>query len=457
MAEWAGRFDVIWLMGVWEPSPKGERIAKAHRGLNEEIRAVLPDAKKADVVASPYAIKSYRVNSKLGGEAALGRFRNKLRRRGLHLMLDLVPNHMAPDHPWVTSHPGRFVQGTEEDLRQAPQNFFRARTRAGARIFAHGRDPYFDGWSDTVQINVFSPDARKAMIAQILGLTKLCDGLRCDMAMLLLNRIFKQTWGDRAGPEPATEFWADVISAVRARRKDFLFLAEVYWDLESDLQKLGFDFTYDKRLGDRLRDGHAAPIRAHLEAGPEFHARSAHFLENHDEPRAAAVFLGDRFRAAAVITYALPGIRFFYEGQLEGRQAKIPVQLRRRPHETPDPDVSEFYEKLIAALPTGAAWEQSWQMLESLQAWEENFSHERMFCFWWENGKDRRLAVANYAGDPSQCRVRLPLPEGPTTIRFRDLLSDRTYDRDAGDVRSNGLYLDLGGYDVHLFALTQQP
>ena len=97
-------------------------------------------------------------------------------------------------------------------------------------------------------------------LAQIAGL---CDGVRCDMAMLLLPEVFERTWGIQAGP-----FWPRAIDAVRQRHPGFLFMAEVYWDLEWTLQQQGFDYTYDKRLYDRLRDGHAAsgagaPARRH--------------------------------------------------------------------------------------------------------------------------------------------------------------------------------------------------
>jgi hypothetical protein len=34
----------------------------------------------------------------------------------LRLILDFVPNHMAPDHPWASEHPDYFVGGTEEQL-----------------------------------------------------------------------------------------------------------------------------------------------------------------------------------------------------------------------------------------------------------------------------------------------------------------------------------------------------
>ena len=106
------------------------------------------------------------------------------------------------------------------------------------------------------------------------------------MAMLVLPDVFERTWGIAAPGVLAPS----APSAVRAKVPDFLFLAEVYWDLEWTLQQQGFDYTYDKRLYDRLVEGHARPVREHLRAGLDFQDRLARFLENHDEPRAAATF-----------------------------------------------------------------------------------------------------------------------------------------------------------------------
>ncbi len=110
-------------------------------------------------------------------------------------------------------------------------------------------------------------------------------------------------------------------------------MAEAYWDLEYRLQQQGFDYTYDKRLYDRLRAGQTGPVRGHLCADAEYQRKSVRFLENHDEPRAAAVFPLGQHRAAAVMTFFVPGLRFFHEGQLEGRRVHVSMHLGRRPVE----------------------------------------------------------------------------------------------------------------------------
>ncbi len=201
----------------------------------------------------------------------------------------------------------------------------------GKRVFACGRDPFFPAWPDVLQLNAFQPGLRQAVVDTISSIAGQCDGIRCDMAMLLLNSVFERTWGQRAGQQPATEYWADVIPTIKKVHPDFLFIAEAYWDLEYTLQQQGFNFCYDKRLYDRLEHESAESVRLHLCADPEYQEKLLRFIENHDEPRAAATFLPAKERAAAVTTSTLPGARLFHEGQFEGRKIRVPVFLGRRP------------------------------------------------------------------------------------------------------------------------------
>ena len=218
---------------------------------------------------------------------------------------------------------------------RAPSEFL----AVGDNVIARGRDPYFPPWPDVAQLNAFAPALRRAAIETLVDIGSLADGVRCDMAMLMLNDVFGRTWGERAGPMPDTEYWTDVISAVRAVHPDMLFVAEAYWDLEWQLQQLGFDYCYDKRLYDRLLHEPPAGVRGHLDADIDYQQHLLRFTENHDEPRAAGELAPAALRAAAVTVATLPGATLWHEGQFDGWRVHVPVLLGRRPPEADDADL----------------------------------------------------------------------------------------------------------------------
>jgi hypothetical protein len=441
-------FDWVWLLSVWRTGPAAQRVSRANPEWRREFEETLPDLCEEDIAGSGFAITGYTVHPGLGGDAALARLRERLRARGLRLMLDFVPNHMAPDHPWADQHPDYFVHGTEEQLEREPQNYCRVALPGGPRVLAYGRDPYFSGWPDTLQLDYSNPATQEAMIAELLKIAGQCDGVRCDMAMLVLPDVFERTWG-----QPAPLFWPTATRRVREQAPGFCFMAEVYWDLEWTLQQQGFDYTYDKRLYDRLRDGHARPVREHLCAGLDYQSKMARFLENHDEPRAAAVFPPPMHEAAAAITFLSPGMRFFHQGQFQGRRKRVSPHLCRRPDEPVDSPVQAFYERILTVLRRPALRHGKWQLLECLPAWEGNWTSDCFVAFGWQDATERLLVAVNYAPNQSQCHVRLP-DLGDGLWRLEDQLDGAVYERDGAELRSRGLYLDASPWKASVFTLT---
>jgi hypothetical protein len=446
-------FDWVWFLSVWQTGPEAQQVSRNNPEWRREFQETLPDLRDEDIPGSGFAITGYTVHANLGGDEALARLRERLKERGLKLMLDFVPNHMGLGHPWVEDHPDYFIRGTELDMARAPQNYTWVKRQHGDMLLAYGRDPYFAGWPDTLQLNYANPATQEAMIGALVKISGQCDGVRCDMAMLVLPEVFERTWGQRAPP-----FWPTATRRVRAHVPGFTFMAEVYWDLEWTLQQQGFDYAYDKRLYDRLREQQARPVRDHLRAGLAYQDKLARFLENHDEPRAAATFAPDVHRAAAVISFFSPGLRFFHQGQFEGRKKRISPHLGRGPHEPVDERVRDFYDRLLAVLHESAIRDGHWQLLECTPGWDGNWTHDCFLVFAWQGAADQRFVVAvNYAANQSQCHVRLPFADlAGKTWQLRDKISAASYDWNGDDLLGRGLYLDMTPWSASIFAVAER-
>ncbi|MET9908991.1 alpha-amylase family glycosyl hydrolase [Streptomyces sp. NPDC006476] len=438
--------DTVWLMGVWERSPAGLAIALRDESLLASFRHALPDLTEADIAGSPYCVRNYVVDASLGGPEGLAEARARLAARGLRLILDYVPNHVAPDHPWLAERPRCLIRGSADDLARSPEAFL----EAAGQIYARGRDPYFAPWPDVVQLDAFSDDLRAATVDTLVSIGDQADGVRCDMAMLLMNDVFAKTWGEKAGPPPAEDFWPYVVPRVRARHPDLLFVAEAYWDLEWALQQQGFDHCYDKRLYDRLLHEDADAVRGHLQAGLGYQRGLVRFLENHDEPRAAATLPGDRERAAAITVATLPGATLWHEGQFEGRTVRPPVFLSRRPEEPVDEQLRAFYGRLLPA--AAAVRDGEWRLLP-VTGWPDNDTHRNLLAWSWTGPGTRHLVVVNHSDAPAQGQIPLPWPDlAGAPHRLTDLVTDLTYDRDGDALLAPGLFVDLPAWHSHVLS-----
>jgi hypothetical protein len=222
------------------------------------------------------------------------------------------------------------------------------------------------------------------------------------------------------------------------------------------MQQQGFDYAYDKRLYDRLRDGHARPVREHFYAGLDYQGKLARFMENHDEPRAAATFAAGMHEAAAVITYLSPGLRFFHQGQFDGRRKRISPHLVRAPLEPPNQTLQQFYDRLLALLRHPTVRDGDWRLLECTAAWEGNWTCDCFIAWLWTSAAgERRLVAVNYAANQSQCFVRLPQPDHDNrALRFEDQIAAGGFARDRHDLDARGLYLDVPAWGYHVFDVT---
>ena len=450
-------FDWIWFLSVWQTGPAGQQVSRGNAQWRKGFAETLPDLRDDDIGGSGFAICAYSVSARMGGNDALARLRDRLKRRGLRLLLDFVPNHVGLDHAWVDARPELFVSSATD----AGETFLK-KTAAGTRWLAHGKDPFFLAWTDTVQLDYRNPATYTAMIEQLQSIARRCDGVRCDMAMLVLKDVFAKNWENfpTANLPAETEFWADAVQTAKKSQPDFLFLAEVYWDLEARLQDLGFDYTYDKRWYDYLIARNYPETQRHLfSLTSQFLNASAHFLENHDEHRIASKLNWPEHQAALLAMTSLPGMRLFHEGQLTGARKFCPVELGRRPDESVQTDIAAHYEKLLGALQTSGIGRGHGELLCPNRAWSDNPTDQNFILVQWqEQARSFDLAAVNLAPHAGQCYAPLTI-DGLENYNWQliDLLGTERYERNGDDLKRQGLYLDVPAHGAQLFHFEPIP
>ncbi|MCF8260121.1 MAG: glycosidase [Melioribacteraceae bacterium] len=445
--------DYVWLMGIWQTNKETVPKYCFEDFLIREYQTALKDWKREDVIGSPYSIDFYEVNDSVGTEKELIELKKYLNSIGIKLILDFVPNHFSANSRLIKEQPNLFLQANEKYHSSDPYTYFKP--EGSEYIFAHGRDPFFPAWQDTIQVNYFCEEARKFMSDILVNLTNYCDGVRCDMAMLALNNVFDNTWGaildDGKCNTPSTEFWQMAIEKVNKHNGDFIFIAEAYWNLEWDLQQLGFDYTYDKTLTDRLIEGYVPQIAAHLLAESNYQNHSLRFLENHDETRAIKSLGKEKSKAAAVIISTLNGMRFYNDGQFQAKKVKIPVQLGREPEEKIDSEVYDFYTNLLSITKDKIFKIGVWRLLRPIAAWEGNYSYKNILAWEWRLENQRRIVIINYANQTSQCRLKIDVEGQSEEFKIFDLLSGEKYIRSAEEIYGLGIYIELKNYKSHIF------
>ena len=279
------------------------------------------------------------------------------------------------------------------------------------------------------------------MAAELVAMATLCDGVRCDMAMLLLPDVFLDDLGptgrSRSDVSDARRSGREAIRGARPTTPEFVFMAEAYWGTRAatPAARLRLHLRQDDSTtawSDATRPASAATCAP----TPTYQARSVRFLENHDEPRAAATFAGPEHRAAAVLTYLVPGLRFVYDGQIEGRTARASIHLARFRDEPVDADLATFYRKLmlVAARPE-CAWAGSNSSIAILPGRATRRPSNSSPSAARRKGRSLSLSWSTTCRTRGLCRVKTGLPgiDG-RTVRLSDLLGDVVYHREGDDL-----------------------
>lgn len=444
-------FDMIFVMGVWQLGNYGLNFDRTNPDLLAHYPQVLPGCTTADIIGSPYAVTNYTCNAPLGTDSDILALKQKLNALGLLLMLDYVPNHTAVDSSWAISNIEYYVRAPKGTGPPYPSDQYYS---AG---IAYGSAGYGGAWQDTLQINIWNPETRKVRTAEVMHVASLADGIRCDMAYLLLNSVFSQTWGAQlqswGWAQPSTEWWSDTISVVKSKYPNVTFLAEVYSPYEGQLQSLGFDYTYDKVLRDKLGGGDLTDIRNWIASlTPQYITQSAHYISNHDEQRGPTYF-GSWWRsnAAAALLYTLPGLRYYWMWDMEGFSSQVDIHLRREKSEVSVPDVESFYRSLLSITTQPVFRLGTWVNLNiggSDSSW-------RLIGYRWSYGAERRLCVINFSDTEGWANVVLadaqPGPNNNDTIPVTELLTNQVYYRSAASLRSTGLVVGVNSWYAQIF------
>ncbi|KQC13610.1 MAG: hypothetical protein APR63_00335 [Desulfuromonas sp. SDB] len=436
------KLDGIWLMGIWKRSRISAHIARNISILNQWGQEHLADFNPdCDLTGSPYAIGDYEVAPELGGKQGLLNF--KARSEPLKIILDFVPNHTALDHPWIYKYPDIYVhldQGAVESNQAVDVNSY---------CIAMGKDPNFSPWTDTAQLDYSKEKTRSILIEQLKEIAFLCDGLRCDMAMLVINSVFSKTWQKTV--ECDYEFWVEAIKQIKLNHPDFLFIAEVYWGMEWDLQLQGFDYTYDKTLYDRLKNHDHQGVFGHLHADRQYYQHLVRFIENHDEQRAASIWFNQELFAAAVITLTLPGLRLVHQGQLEGYQLKIPVQFSRWPHQSINQQVNQFYIKLLDLLNRDVFHYGNWKLL-TVHGLDEDYGG--VYAYLWKHQQEFYLIIINYTDEEKRGYLSTDvILSKPNYLKFREIFTDQEYCREINDNQETKWFFDLEPFEFSICEL----
>jgi len=441
--------NVVWMMGIWKLGKKALAFDRSHPPHQENFKKVLPGHQTDDTIGSPYAVVKYECNPEIGTDEDILEFKGKLNALGLKLMLDFVPNHFAPDGELRDIDPACFVQKPPH-AHNSPANYHEDG-------IAYGKDMYSGAWMDTIQLNYWNPKTRDYMKEQILRIGELSDGVRCDMAMLVLNWVIEKTWSEQLNAygykKPASEFWGEAIAAAKQLFPDMIFMAECYWNTEETLFSLGFDYCYDKELYDKLESGHMDNLRGYIHwRGLNYFKKAAHFIENHDEPRAPVAFHSlRRANAAAVVTMALPGLRFYNHGQFQGRSNRLAVHLRRAADEAPHPETEAFYKKLVKAISSPVFNKGNWTV--PLVTGENSW---KFLSFAWSYNGETCAVIVNYTDAMADARIVLPDAQSTTpgdNIPIVELLCGEKYERSLNEIRTKGLHVVIDSFVGHIYKI----
>ena len=405
---------------------------------------------------------------------------------------------------------GIYLEDHYYDRSDAAVVFKRVDRWTGSELYVyHGNDGTSMPWNDTAQLDYIRPEVREAVIQTILHVARMFPIIRFDAAMTLTKQHFQRLWYPMPGtggdiPSRAEhglsrgefdsrmpdEFWREVVDRIAEEMPDTLLLAEAFWLLEGYfVRTLGMHRVYNSAFMHMLRDEDNAKYRSviknTLEFDPQVLKRYVSFMNNPDEETAVNQFgKGDKYFGICTLLATLPGLPMFGHGQIEGLAEKYGMEYQRAYwDETPDDNLVERHEQEISPLlhrrqlfaevddfllydfftPQGI-------VNEDVFAYSNRASDQQALIVYHNRYADTQGSIRTSAAYAVKDRSGQEDGEGATRLERRSLGDglglvddERTFtllrDQVTGleFIRNNrrlfreGLHLDLGAYQRHVF------
>lgn len=509
-----GGFTGLWLIGLWERSNASKRIKQI--------------CGNPEAASSAYSLMDYTIAGNLGGWDAVDNLRRRLWVRGIRLASDMVPNHTAMDSRWVVERPDLFVQRRDNPFPQYSYNgenlsydgrvgvyledhyysksdcavvFKRVDNATGdTRYIYHGNDGTGMPWNDTAQIDFLNPEAREAVMQEILHVARNFPIIRFDAAMVLAKKHIRRLWypepghgGDIATRSESAissadfeaaipnEFWREVVDRVAQEVPDTLLLAEAFWMMEGYfVRTLGMHRVYNSAFMNMLKkeenQKYRDTVKNTIKFDPEILKRYVNFMNNPDEETAVAQFgKGDKYFGVCTLMVTMPGLPMFGHGQLEGFEEKYGMEYTRAYRdEKPDEDLMNRHRHDIFPLMHKRYLFAQVEDFLFYDVWDNGSVNENVFAYSNRSGDEYAVVFYNnkyerasgwikqsceYAvkfGDDKAMKSR-SISEGlgltaedDKFLIFREHRSGLWFVRKCADICQSGMFISLNGFECQI-------
>ncbi|MBI5301095.1 MAG: alpha-amylase [Chloroflexi bacterium] len=507
-------FTGLWLIGIWQRSAASKRIKELCGAMNAEASAYsVAEYRIADDLGGDPAMSNLQARAwQRGIRVASDMVPNHMGIDARWVVEHpdwFVASDYAPFPAYTFTGPnlsgdervGIYLEDHYFNRTDAAVVFKRVDHWTGDEKFIyHGNDGTSFPWNDTAQLNFLKAEVREAVIQTILHVARQFPVIRLDAAMTLAKKHYQRLWFPQPGtggdiPSRAEfgltkeqfdaampeEFWREVVDRVAAQAPDTLLLAEAFWLMEGYfVRTLGMHRVYNSAFMNMLRDeknaNYRSVIKNTIEFDPEILKRYVNFMNNPDERTAAEQFgAGDKYFGIATLMSTLPGLPMFGHGQVEGLTERYGMEFRRAMwDEQVDEHLVARHEREIfpllhrrhvfAGVDDFVLYDfftANGAVNEDVFAYSNRMNDERGLVIFHNKFAETagwvRLSAAyldKASGKLAQRALSEALALGGDEncfVIFRDQASGLEYIRNSRALQEQGLYVELGAYQRHVF------